>query len=148
MRLQNIKNQKGFTIVELLIVIVVIGILAAIVIVAYTGIQDRANSTSAQSAADTVVKKAQAYHVVEASYPVDIAAFATVNESDLTDVSVTDATGMGTAGATAPTTEPTEPGDVVICVNDVNLGDGLSVYYWDYDADSMTSEDIGTGGGC
>jgi prepilin-type N-terminal cleavage/methylation domain-containing protein len=36
------KKQAGFTIVELLIVIVVIGILAAITIVAYNGIQDRA----------------------------------------------------------------------------------------------------------
>ena len=39
------QTQKGFTIVELLIVIVVIGILAAIVIVAYNGIQDRAQSS-------------------------------------------------------------------------------------------------------
>jgi len=38
-----VKNkQSGFTIVELLIVIVVIGILAAISIVAYSGIQQRA----------------------------------------------------------------------------------------------------------
>ncbi len=36
-------KQHGFTIVELLIVIVVIGILAAITIVAYNGIQSRAN---------------------------------------------------------------------------------------------------------
>ena len=35
-------RQKGFTIVELLIVIVVIGILAAITVVAYNGIQERA----------------------------------------------------------------------------------------------------------
>lgn len=41
----GIKKQTGFTIVELLIVIVVIGILAAITIVSYNGIQDRARTT-------------------------------------------------------------------------------------------------------
>lgn len=39
------KQQTGFTIVELLIVIVIIGILAAITTVAYNGIQDRAKNT-------------------------------------------------------------------------------------------------------
>lgn len=41
--------QRGFTIVELLIVIVVIGILAAITIVAYNGVQNRAHAAAAQS---------------------------------------------------------------------------------------------------
>ncbi len=39
-------SSKGFTIVELLIVVVVIGILAAIVTVAYTGITERANAAA------------------------------------------------------------------------------------------------------
>lgn len=42
-------KQSGFTIVELLIVIVVIAILAAITVVAYTGIQNRANDTAVQA---------------------------------------------------------------------------------------------------
>jgi len=37
-------NRRGFTIVELLIVIVVIAILAAITVVAYNGVKERANS--------------------------------------------------------------------------------------------------------
>lgn len=43
------KHQDGFTIVELLIVIVVIGILAAITIVAYNGVQTRAQTSKINS---------------------------------------------------------------------------------------------------
>ena len=43
------RNHTGFTIVELLIVIVVIAILAAITIVAFNGIQDRARFGSYRS---------------------------------------------------------------------------------------------------
>lgn len=43
------KYSNGFTIVELLIVIVVIGILAAITVVAYNGIQQRANNAKIAS---------------------------------------------------------------------------------------------------
>ena len=57
------KNQKGFTIVELLIVIVVIAILAAITIVAYNGIQNRANDTSVQSDLVSAMKKIEAARI-------------------------------------------------------------------------------------
>lgn len=51
----------GFTIVELLIVVVVIAILAAITIVAYTGIQNRAKTSAVQSATTQLGKKLLAY---------------------------------------------------------------------------------------
>lgn len=52
-----IRNQRGFTIVELLIVVVVIAILAAITIVSYNGITRQANEASAKSNAATAQKK-------------------------------------------------------------------------------------------
>ena len=60
---------KGFTIVELLIVIVVIAILAAITIVAYNGVQSRAKTSSAQAAASNAVKKAELYNLEKTGYP-------------------------------------------------------------------------------
>ena len=51
---------KGFTIVELLIVIVVIGVLAAIVIVAFSGIQERARMSGAMSYASQVKRSPEA----------------------------------------------------------------------------------------
>ena len=53
--------RRGFTIVELLIVIVVIAILAGIVIVAYNGIQQRARVAAATSAAEQASKKIAIY---------------------------------------------------------------------------------------
>jgi len=109
-------KERGFTIVELLIVIVVIAILAAITIVAYNGIQNRANTSSAQSAANTLSKKAEAYNADQGHYPANATAFNNVKESELTGTGISlgtpDSTNGKTtlryelcaAGATAPAT--------------------------------------------
>lgn len=61
--------KKGFTIIELLIVIVVIGILAAIVVVTYQGVQNKANTTAAEQNAREVINKASAFNAVATVYP-------------------------------------------------------------------------------
>ena len=67
------KQKQGFTIVELLIVIVVIAILAAITIVAYTGIQNRAKASGAQTAVSQAVKKLQIFAADNADvYPANL----------------------------------------------------------------------------
>lgn len=63
------KSTTGFTIVELLIVIVVIAILATISIVAYQGIQDRAEASKTVSAVQAYKKALQLYKVDKDSYP-------------------------------------------------------------------------------
>jgi general secretion pathway protein G len=63
-------RQLGFTIVELLIVIVVIGILAAIVIVAYNGVQARSKASAVQSDMRNSATKIGMYYVDNSAYPV------------------------------------------------------------------------------
>lgn len=76
------KSISGFTIVELLIVIVVIGILAAISIVAYNGVQSRANDTAAMSAAKQVANKVALYYVANDSYPASLSEVGIVDSND------------------------------------------------------------------
>lgn len=61
----------GFTIVELLIVIVVIGILAAITIVAFNGIQQRARNTQTINGATAYHKAILQYATLTNSYPTE-----------------------------------------------------------------------------
>lgn len=61
MRRDNSSSTKGFTIVELLIVIVVIGILAAITIVSFNGVSAKAKTAKAQSDASSILKKLELY---------------------------------------------------------------------------------------
>ncbi|MDO8335334.1 MAG: prepilin-type N-terminal cleavage/methylation domain-containing protein [Candidatus Saccharibacteria bacterium] len=78
----NFSNSRGFTIVELLIVIVIIGILAALVIVAYNGITDRANNTQTESAMGAWRKAMIQYATDRGSYP--ISSNACFNETNVT----------------------------------------------------------------
>ena len=50
-------NKKGFTIVELVIVIAVIAILASVMIPTFTGIVDKANKSAAEQAATSLWKE-------------------------------------------------------------------------------------------
>jgi len=66
---KSYKEQKGFTIVELLIVIVVIGILATLVIVTFSGIQQRARDTQRQTDINAVQGHVEAYYASTGAYP-------------------------------------------------------------------------------
>jgi general secretion pathway protein G len=68
------RKQSGFTIVELLIVIVVIGILASLTIVAYNGIQQKAQVATLQSDLEGAAKQLTIDQVTNSAYPATLAA--------------------------------------------------------------------------
>jgi len=74
---------RGFTIVELLIVVVVIAILAAITIVSYNGIQNRTHDTAVQSDLRNYAQKVNLYF------------------SEFNTLPVASAAGLGSLGAKA-----------------------------------------------
>jgi prepilin-type N-terminal cleavage/methylation domain-containing protein len=65
----RVSRRQGFTIVELLIVIVVIGILAAITIVAYNGITGKANDSVVQSDLSNAYSILESYNASNGAYP-------------------------------------------------------------------------------
>lgn len=70
--LQKIKNRRaesGFTLVELLIVIVVIAILAAIAITAFAGVQAQARDTQRVADIDQIQSQLELYYTDKAKFP-------------------------------------------------------------------------------
>lgn len=64
-----VQKQTGFTIVELLIVVVVIAILASITVVAYNGIQQRAVNAAFLTKVDTYEKAIRLYQTTNGTFP-------------------------------------------------------------------------------
>jgi prepilin-type N-terminal cleavage/methylation domain-containing protein len=138
------QRNNGFTIVELLVVIVVIGILAAITIVSYAGITARANSSSAQTAANNLMMKINMY-VVEptpTNYPTTFGALT----ADATKTYyITGVTNL--SGASEMSAQPGSPSTVqfLLCgvgpsaaaTSYANLltgtTSGVKIDYWKYD---------------
>jgi type IV pilus assembly protein PilA len=101
--LQKLRNKKGFTLIELMIVVAIIGILAAIAIPNFLNYQCKAKQSEAKQSLGTIAKNEVAYNAEYDSYTTDLTSigFATVGTTRYSyDVTAADATTF-TARATA-----------------------------------------------
>ena len=137
------KNKvKGFTLVELLIVIVVIAILAAISIVAYNGVTNKARDGERLASARDIINAAATYNSEKGHWPTiaELGSFNTIRLSDQVKSQL---------GTTAPS--PSDKGKYLyeLCGTTPNFT-GAKVTYWKeaIDGHETHKKIISSGSGC
>lgn len=136
----QIKN-RGFTLVELLIVIVIIAILTVVSLVAYNGLQNRAKTTAAASAAETVAKKAEIYNTEISGYPADLKTLMEAS-SDKSYSIGTDVLTGASKGLSDLASKPNEANTIAYKACTGNKG--ARIFYWDYGTDTKQTRTVGT----
>ena len=105
------KKDRGFTLVELLIVIVILGILATVTVFAVRGITDKGQENSCKVERRTIETAIEAYFADTGG---DIAALGDLEGDYLKDVTgVTDRWTLTVPATGSPTIAPTAGGDCV-----------------------------------
>lgn len=128
------KNNQGFTVIELLIVIVIIGILATITIVAYNGIQNRAKTAKSLSNATAVQNTAEGYNGDRGSYPTTLATLTQSTNSIPVPSSITVVSNGGDPLAATPVTSLTATNGGTYVQYDIVTSStaGARIVYWDF----------------
>ncbi|HJP80968.1 MAG TPA: prepilin-type N-terminal cleavage/methylation domain-containing protein [Candidatus Saccharimonadales bacterium] len=147
--IKKMKDERGFTIVELLIVIVVIAILAAITIVAYNGIQQRAHTTAQKTSAENLAKKIEAFNAVNNAYPkYDTSGNITTALNGLTDSSL-QGSGITIGTPSASTGDGTVQLRLCTAASPVagtTVPTGYGVFIWDSTASPAGLSPVQAGG--
>lgn len=71
------KSEGGFTLVELLVVIVILGILAAVAVFAVGGVTDKGKESACKADLNSVATASEAYYAKNGSYAASIAGLVT-----------------------------------------------------------------------
>ncbi|KAF1086574.1 Type II secretion system protein G precursor [Sporotomaculum syntrophicum] len=67
-----LKNRKGFTLVELMVVVVIIGILVAIAVPVYNNVTEKAEKNACAATVRTLNGASSMYNANEGSFPTDV----------------------------------------------------------------------------
>lgn len=156
MQRKPVKFVRGFTLAELLIVIVIIAILAAITVVVYAQIQNRAKTASGQSLSSQIAQKARLYSTTNNRIPtyselVSNNGSAGKESQIATPSQILDATQSGNNPLTA---ELADKGKRILYVSSAEYHDGTCgdtsrtvdntyVVYWDYVQNQQIAVPIG-----
>ena len=117
--IKRTREEGGFTLIELMIVIVILGILAGIVLFAVGGITDRGTTASCKTDVSTIQTGVEAFYAKNGSYPGDLV-------PTLTDPAGGNQFLKWDAGFTG-TTDATGPGGAT---SSVHAGTGYLVTYY------------------
>jgi len=79
--LRKVKNKRGFTLIELMIVVAIVGILAAIAIPAYLDYTVKAKLSEVTNALDALGQAACEYHTSMGNFPADITTMAQIRNT-------------------------------------------------------------------
>ena len=129
--IERARQEEGFTLIELMIVIVILGVLAGIVLFAVGGITDRGTVAACKTDTSTIQTGVEAYYAKNGSYPLHLV-------PDLTDPAA--ATGNNQflkwdSGFTG-STDATGP------ASDVHSGTGYTITYYGTTGGGHTAGDV------
>lgn len=135
-------KQKGFTIVELLIVIVVIGILAAIAFVAYGNVTKKARDSERTADAKALASKAEEYYATNAVYPANAAALTGLQGLNAASKVSPNGVAVADCGSTLGTPSQTVgagAGNDRYCYILANGGAQFEIVYWNEAANTTSN---------
>ncbi len=121
------KQNRGFTLVELVIVIAVIAILTTISLISYVSTQNQAKGEKARTNAASVKSAAEAYYNTANTYPTQVSHFSSTFATLPSDITIL------TSGSLTSTN-----GESSIMYRYTGGGTGACIMHWEFAPDSRS----------